>query len=110
MAYEIHFERPGGVPLEAWLDAVDAHAGVRRAEAPGRAVNPATGEVIELAPSPGDAEALLGGSWWPAFRWHAERVSFSASRGFPQDELQALVRALAASLSCDLVGDEGESY
>jgi hypothetical protein len=121
MAYEIHIERRAPdarhlpIDLLEWRAVVAKAAGVRMAEGDFEISNPATGEVIRLRNSGGDAEVFFPGDalWRRVFRWSSPgRISFRAPRDFgaPASIIGRLALELARDLDALVVGDEGEIY
>src|SRR5262249_6371804 len=78
MAYELHLEREGGIPLPEWKQAVAAVPGVRLESGDITANNPTTGERITIRGNDGDAAVLIDDEWVRVFRFRKGSVSFSA--------------------------------
>jgi hypothetical protein len=116
MAYDLHIERAGGLPiaLSEWRAAVGVTDGVRLFAAPAHTIkNPKTGEMISIAAREGDAEVLFpDGVWRSVFRWCGESAVF-ASRFSPTETSHPIWRsavALASRLGSVIRGDQGETY
>ena len=114
MGYEIHIENQSGEPLdlEDWKSVVDKTDGLKLDDDGQSVTNPATGEVITMGGSDGDAEMLLGDKWLPVFRWTDSRISFSAQASFEDrnDPVRKMATHVANELNAQVVGDEGETY
>ena len=124
MAYSLHIERPGAtISLEEWIAAASAIASLRPRTSGYTAVNPKTGEIIELDQSSGDLEIALpqgfiartigkAKEWEPAFSFSQGRGTFPAPDSIesPQDALRVAAASLAKSLGASIVGDDGEEY
>jgi hypothetical protein len=122
MAYEIHIERvndtgeSAGEPitLSEWKAAVENQENIRLTSDDVVATNPATGEVIRIPNSDGDAEVFFPeeSKWYRVYRWRKGRITFKGLPSFdnPNDTLRQATRLLAKSLEARIVGDEGEFY
>ena len=120
MAYSIHIKRiaDDGSPIEPplalheWESKVNETDGLRFDSSARSVTNPATGQVITIIGSDGDAEMLVDGRWLPVFRWSDGRASFNGLPSFdnPNDPIRKMAMHLAACLNARVVGDEGEFY
>ena len=115
MAYDLHIERAGAIPLAEWQAAVSATDGVRLFAAQAHTItNPKTGEVISIPKRDGDAEVLFPAdkNWHPVFFWRDGSAVFTA-RLQPGDRFHpvwAAAVSLAKNLAAVIRGDDGEVY
>jgi hypothetical protein len=124
MAYSLHIERLGSnITLDEWITAASAMDSLRPRATGYTAVNPNTGERIEIDQSNGDLEIALPQSrlarvlgkakeWEPAFFFSQGRASFH-----PPDNIASasnpmcmVASQLAKALNARIIGDEGEEY
>ncbi len=122
MAYEIHIERVNDegksvgepITLFEWKLAVENQENVRLSSEDAVGKNPATGEVIRIPNSDGDAEVFFPdeSSWHRVYHWRKGRISFRGLPSFenPNDRIRQTTRLLAKFLEAKIVGDEGEFY
>ncbi|WP_223636525.1 hypothetical protein [Rhodobacter sp. TJ_12] len=117
MAYEIHIERDNGRPisLNEWMSAVSSVDFVRLADTATTIVtNTVTGEKISNPATHGTAELFdpTSQTWIGMFRWFNGRISTRPSPDFQtfNSQQRSAMRALAALLGAQIVGDEGEIY
>lgn len=111
MSYSLHIKRDIPIPLETWLSAAQANANIRLDESDSSATNPSTGEKIVIPGRPGEAALCLHGEWVKVFRWRQGKISFKAPVSTSRrDPVMAEAFALAAALSAEIRGDEGEVY
>ena len=124
MAYSLHIERPGStISLDEWLAAASTIASLRPRATGYIAVNPSTGERIELGQSTGDLEIALpqglfsrvlgkAKEWEPAFFYSRGRVSFPPPDNIDSttDPVRMAAATLAKTLNASIVGDDGEEY
>ncbi|HOY77165.1 MAG TPA: hypothetical protein PLN33_05125 [Hyphomonadaceae bacterium] len=113
MAYEIHITRDGAdIVLSEWVAAVGEAEHVRLAEGDYLVTLPETGQVFRFANTGGDTEVHFAGVWRRVFRWHEGRVSFVGPKDFHIEDshMRCVVRALAAALRAQVVGDEGRTF
>lgn len=121
MAYDLHMEKNNGQPISEaeWDVAVLSTPDVRKSTGAVTAVNPGTGERIEIQMQPGSVEvcirpaAGLECEWQPAFRYSRGRVSFAATDALmqdPQDPVRRAAITLSTAIGARIVGDEGEVY
>ena len=117
MGYGVYIERACNRPIgiEEWIEAVERTEDVRLSDVAHTVLtNSNTGEQIFRRNTPGTAEIFDNESqtWVPAFRWADGRISTGAARDFDNytSHQRSVMRALAALLSAQIVGDEGETY
>jgi hypothetical protein len=124
MTYSLHIERTDSeITLDEWLSAAATIQGIRPRSSDYIAVNPSTGEKINIQRSDGDLEVirmtkrwggLLGKreAWEPAFFFSNGRASFPASPELDNIEEPVRVAAteLAKVLRAKIIGDDGEEY
>ncbi len=117
MGYGVHIERANNEPigLDDLIEAVARTENVQMADAaPISLTNTETGEQISRPQTPGAVEIFdaHSQSWVPAFRLFEGRISTNAARDFDNHDCyqRSVMRALAAQLHAQIVGDEGETY
>lgn len=124
MAYSLHIERAGSsISLDEWLAAAAEIDSLRPRSNGYTAVNPSTGENIEIGRSPGDLEIALqqglfartlgkAKEWQPAFFFSQGRATFPPPDNIDsaQDPVRSAAAALARALGASIVGDDGEGY
>jgi hypothetical protein len=124
MAYSLHIERPdSSISLDEWLTAASAIDSLRPRATGYTAVNPGTGERIEIGQSTGDLEIALPQSplarvlgkakkWEPAFFFSQGRASFPPPDNIDSatDPVRMAAATLAKALNASIIGDEGEEY
>lgn len=122
MAYMIYITRNpqrhdsgSGIPLEAWITAVQQHAHTRLADGHYSVTLPETGQVFTLRNNGGDAEVNFAGTGWRrVFRWDEDErhITFRATEDFAEAacHLRVVARDLARALDAVVRGDDGESY
>jgi hypothetical protein len=122
MAYEIHIERVNdkgepadeSITLSEWKAAIENQKNVRLASNDIVGTNPATGEVIRIPNSDGDAEVFFPeeSKWYRVYRWRKGKINFKGLPSFdnPNDTIRQTTRLLAEVLGARIVGDEGEFY
>lgn len=111
MSTSIVIERPQRITSEEWHGVVAADDELRIRTEPYIAVNPRTGESIQLPLGEADAEVLEGGQWLPFLRWQRGRLTteyrdeFDDPANFARKKIVAVAKKLGAILSTD-AGDE----
>lgn len=121
MAYDLHIEKNNGQPISEaeWNAVVLSTPDIRKGTGTVTAVNPSTGERIEIQMQPGSVEVCTrpaAGSeceWQPVFWYGRGRVSFAATETLmqdPQDPIRRAAIALSTEIGARIVGDEGEVY
>jgi len=122
MAYELHIEREGGIPLAEWRQALADEPNARETNSDSVAHAP-DGAEIRISSSPGDAEIAAPRSllatwlgrpqvWQYALRYTNGRVSFKPAFDIdnPRQSERRVIASLAKRLNATIVGDEGEEY
>ena len=119
MAYTLKIERNGEeqIPLEEWLDAVEATEGIRPcAGEQHTARNPLSGATMSMPVRPGDVEIHDPSTdqWRFCVRWDGGTPSFNARvveralDGDLSDPVWQALHSVANKLSANIVGEEGE--
>jgi len=124
MGYSLHIERENKpISIEEWKKAVSEISLARIQESNNIAVNPSTGEKIELPVNEGDVEILfkvkglkkLFGkkpSWEPSISFFDGKAIFNASEDIENitNPTHQVAADLANKLNAVIRGDEGEEY
>ncbi|MCW1885235.1 hypothetical protein OKA04_10890 [Luteolibacter flavescens] len=115
MAYHLHIAKAdeSEIASDAWQAAVIETEGIRLLAADAQTItNPATGEVIRLRASEGDAEVFFPDQdrWHLVFRWRGNSAAFDARLAETDHPVWEAAVALATALGAIIRGDEGEAY
>lgn len=111
MSVAILVERPQRIALEEWRAVVAADSHLRLRSEPYFAMNPRTGESIQLPLGEADCEVLEDGEWVPFLRWQRGKLAteyrdeFEDPANLTRQKLVAVAKQLGAVLRTD-AGDE----
>jgi len=98
------------ISIEEWKRVVGQYADLRLRSAPYVAVNPKTGERIEMPAGQADAEMQVKGEWLPLLRFRRGALTAGYRREFedPTDPIRARIALVAKQLGAVIGTDAGD--
>ena len=102
--------RPSTISLEEWKQVVEQYADLRLRSEPYVAVNPKTGERIQMPAGQADAEIQVQGRWVPFLRFSRGALTTRYRREFddPTDPIRARIALVARQLGAVIGTDAGD--